>query len=95
MAGERVVYDWYKTTQVAHDDDRGGQVVTTSEASHGEWPSCLPEDWKTGLPNSNPSVFTERKCDCGKHIVYCLEVPKSVWPHDHQIRVRVVEIATE
>ena len=86
----KVVYDWKRRVQITLGES--GQETTSGEATHGEYPSCLPEDWKHGPANSSNLVnFTERKCSCGKHFLYWVKIPQEFWPNDYEERVRVIE----
>lgn len=88
MAGKtigKIVYDYAKAkTEISYGCC--DQELTETKSEHGEWPTCLPKEWKGKVLSSNGSCFGEEHCSCGAHILYWLKVP-GVWPEEERIRV--------
>lgn len=81
----------------ARETDGDRPASSESKSQQGKWLNCLGFDPLggdefpplMGIPLDPP--YGEKKCSCGKHIMFWLRLPKEIWPDLEMVLVRVFE----
>lgn len=86
----KIVYNYRNA--ITRERVDGGEVISRVARAYGEWPSCLPKEWKENIEKIAPNgdFFGQKECSCGRHTLVWLGLPGQFLP-DEEDRIRVIE----